>query len=185
MILANRTQSHLLVIDVQERLAPAIADVKQTVTNIDRLIRYATTLGVPVTLTEHMPARIGHLLPELIACAGPAALVIEKQAFSAVREPTFASRIRDLEQSNRPLAIVCGMEAHVCVMQTVLELIASGHQVMLVADAVGSRTAQNRDLAINRMAAAGATIVSQEMVAFEWLERGDAPEFKDILKVLK
>lgn len=184
-MLANRARSHLLVIDVQERLVPAIADFKSVVTNVDRLIRYAGILGIPVTLTEHMPGRIGHFLPELAGAAGDAAAIVEKTTFSAVRETAFTHRITALQQDCRATVVVCGMEAHVCVMQTVLDLCASDHQVLLVADAVGSRTEANRDLAIQRMRDCGAMIVSQEMIAFEWLERGDAPEFKDVLKLLK
>ena len=184
-MLADRAQSHLVVIDVQERLVPAIAEAEAVVNNVARLIGYATVLGIPATFTEHMPERIGHLLPELITGTGPASSIIEKKTFSAAREPAFVDRIHRLEESDRSLAIICGMETHVCVMQTVLELRANGHRVLLVADAVGSRTNQDRDFAINRISEAGATIVSQEMMAFEWLERGDAPEFKDILKLLK
>ena len=185
IMLANRYQSHLLVIDVQQRLVPAIADVEQIVTNVARLVRYATILGVPITFTEHMPQRIGHLLPALRAGAAQSCSVIEKTTFSAVREPAFAARMTDLQQTGRNTVVVCGMEAHVCVMQTVLELRKGGDQVLLVADAVGSRTSSNRALAVDRMSEAGAEIVSQEMIAFEWLERGDAPEFKEILKLLK
>ncbi len=184
-MLAKRTQSHLLVIDVQQRLVPAISDVEQIVTNVARLIRYATILDVPITFTEHMPQRIGHLLPDLKAGAMASCSVIEKTTFSAVCEPAFAARTAELQQAGRNTVVVCGMEAHVCVMQTVLELCNEGSHVLLVADAVGSRTSANRALAIDRMSKAGAEIVSQEMVAFEWLERGDAPEFKEILKLLK
>lgn len=184
-MLANCARSHLLVIDVQERLAPAITDVESVVANVARLVRYATILDVPITFTEHMPERIGHLLPDLSVGLSKSTETIRKVTFSAVREPAFNSRISTVKQSGRDLTVVCGMEAHVCVMQTVLELRAAGHDVMLVADAVGSRSHGNRDLAIQRMSKAGATIVSHEMIAFEWLERGDAPEFKDVLKLLK
>lgn len=184
-MLAKRSQSHLLVIDVQERLAPAIAEGVQTVTNVARLIRYADILGIPTTFTEHMPERIGHSLPELLSAGVQKPDVIAKTSFSAHSEPAFTERLRHLGEADRSVAIVCGMEAHVCVLQTVTDLLANHHQVYLVADAVGSRSLQNRDLAIKRMENSGAVIVSQEMIAFEWLERGDAAEFKDILKLLK
>lgn len=183
-MLANRDRSLLLVVDVQDRLAPAISDVENVVANVARLVRYASVLGVPSILTEHMPEQIGCVLQDLSQEVADKT-VIQKKTFSADREPAFNKQIQSLRQSGRTTVIVCGMEAHVCVMQTVLELRKNNYDVYVVADAIGSRSSHNRDLAIQRMSKAGATIVSQEMVAFEWLERGDAPEFKDILKLLK
>ena len=184
-MLISRERSQLLVVDVQERLVPAIFDVERVVTNVARLIRYASLLHIPTTYTEHMPEQIGNVLPELSQTIGDSASIIKKKTFSAVREPKFSDRLVKLRQRGRGSIVVCGMEAHVCVMQTVLELCESNYDVHVVADAIGSRSDHNRDLAIDRMSKAGVTIVSHEMVAFEWLERGDAPEFKDILKLLK
>ena len=184
-MLISRDRSQLLVVDVQERLVPAIFDVERVVTNVARLIRYASLLHVPTTYTEHMPQQIGNVLPELSQAISDGASVIQKKTFSAVRGPRFSDRLVELKQGGRGSIVVCGMEAHVCVMQTVLELHQNNYDVHVVADAIGSRSDHNRDLAIDRMSKAGVTIVSHEMVAFEWLERGDAPEFKDILKLLK
>ena len=184
-MLISRERSQLIVVDVQERLVPAIFDVERVVTNVARLIRYASLLHIPTTYTEHMPEQIGNVLPELSQTIGDSASIIKKKTFSAVREPKFSDRLVKLRQGGRGSIVVCGMEAHVCVMQTVLELRESNYDVHVVADAIGSRSDHNRDLAIDRMSKAGVTIVSHEMVAFEWLERGDAPEFKDILKLLK
>ncbi|MGI9426097.1 MAG: hydrolase [Hyphomicrobiaceae bacterium] len=182
---AKRYQAHLLVVDVQERLVPAIHDVEAVVANIARLVRYATILGVPVTYTEHMPERIGHLVSPL-RNAGPGdGVVLQKSAFSSWQEPTIAARLQSQRQLGATQIVICGMETHVCVLQTSLDLLAQNFEVLVVADAVGSRTDQNRNLAIGRLERAGAAIVSHEMIAFEWLERGDAPEFKDILPLLK
>ena len=184
-MLISRDRSQLLVVDVQERLVPAIFDVQSVVTNVARLIRYASLLHIPTTYTEHMPEQIGHVLPRLSKATGDSTSIVQKKTFSAAREPEFSDRLEKLKQHGRDSILVCGMEAHVCVMQTVLELHDNNYKVHVVADAIGSRSDHNRDLAVDRMSKAGVTIVSHEMVAFEWLERGDAPEFKDILKLLK
>lgn len=182
---AIRRRSHLVVVDVQERLVPAIDDAEAVTGNVARLIKYAGFLDVPITFTEHMPERIGAMLPALLD-AGPAGSVcLAKTAFSSWREPSLRARFQEQRQQRRDQIVLCGMEAHVCVMQTGLDLLGQGFEVLLVADAVGSRAAGDRDGALERLSKAGAAIVTQEMIAFEWLERGDAPEFKDVLSVLK
>ena len=182
---AKRYQAHLLVVDVQEKLVPAIYDVETIVGNIARLVRYATILGVPVTFTEHMPEQIGHLIAPLREAGPEGASVLQKTAFSSWREPAIAARLQSQRQSGANQIVICGMETHVCVLQTALDLLAQNFEVLVVADAVGSRTSQNRELAVARLARAGAAVVCHEMIAFEWLERGDAPEFKDILPLLR
>ena len=182
---AIRSRSHLVVVDVQERLVAAIHDAETVTGNVARLIKYAGFLGVPITFTEHMPERIGVMLPALRE-AGPAGSVcLAKTTFSSWREPGLRARFQAQRQQRRDQIVLCGMEAHVCVMQTGLDLLGQGFEVLLVADAAGSRTPGDRDCAIERLSKAGAAVVTQEMIAFEWLERGDAPEFKDVLSVLK
>ena len=182
---AIRSRSHLTVVDVQERLVPAIHDAEAVTGNVARLIKYASFLGVPITFTEHMPERIGAMLPALLEAGTPSSVCLAKTTFSSWREPTLRARFQAQRQEQRHQIVLCGMEAHVCVMQTGLDLLRQGFEVLLVADAVGSRTPGDRDSAIERLSKAGAAIVTQEMIAFEWLERGDAPEFKDVLSVLK
>lgn len=184
-MLAIRDHAHLVVVDVQEQLVPAIHEAAPVIANITRLIAYARILSVPTTFTEHVPERIGPMLPTLREASPPQAVCLRKANFSSLREPALADRFHALRRQRRDQIVLCGMEAHVCVMQTGLDLLAAGFEVLLVADAVGSRSTHNRDLAINRMSKAGAAIISHEMIAFEWLERGDTPEFKDILAVLK
>lgn len=184
-MLMERRRSHLLVIDVQERLVPAITASQPLLEDITRLLFYAARLDVPVSLTEHMPDRIGSFLPALRKIAPTPAPCLAKSSFSAWHQHEFAERLNRSRRAGRDQLIVAGMEAHVCVMQTALDLIAQNFEVFLVRDAIGSRTVANRDAAVERLRAAGAHIVTHEMVAFEWLERGDAPEFKDVLSVLK
>lgn len=184
-MLMQQQRSQLVIIDVQERLAPHVEGAPAVVGNAVRLLRYAARLAVPATLTEHYPKGLGPTAAAVRAAAGNAAPVMEKITFSSWRQPEIRARIADLAGQGRSQVVVAGMEAHVCVLQTSLDLLAAGLSVFLVADAVGSRQAQARDLATARLRQAGAHIVSQEMVAFEWLERGDAPGFKDVVALVK
>ncbi len=180
-MLLSATDSVLLVIDVQEKLAPAVADQASVIERVAILMRAATRLGVPVLASEHYPQGIGHLVPELAALA-PEGTVFEKISFSCARQPGVLPRLRELD---RPQIVVCGMEAHVCVMQSALSLIEAGFQVCVVEDATGSRRHADRDAALERLRRAGGTVVTSEMVVFEWLERGDAPAFKELLALIK
>jgi nicotinamidase-related amidase len=182
---ASRTRSQLLIVDVQEKLAPHVQGQDAIIANCGRLIEYAKRLGVPITLTEHYPKGLGRTCPELTAAADHGAMTLAKIAFSSLKDDAIALRLRQLKTAGRDQIAVAGMEAHVCVCQTVLDLLQEGFHALVVADAVGSRDASVRQLAIDRMARAGAEIVSHEMVAFEWLERGDVPEFKDLIGVIK
>ncbi len=182
---ASRSRAQLLIIDVQQKLAPHVAGQAAVVANCGRLVRYAQRLDVPITVTEHYPAGLGSTCAELAAVAGPDAPIFGKITFSSLKDEAIATRLRAFKADGRDQIVVAGMEAHVCVGQTVLGLLQDGFHTLVVADAVGSRVAEVRQLALDRMARAGAEIVSHEMVAFEWLERGDSPEFKDLIGVIK
>ena len=184
-MLAERHRAHLMIIDVQERLAPHIADGEAATANCERLVRYARRLGVPVTITEHYPQGLGPTMASVRDAAGNETPRLEKIAFSCWRDAAIRGRIEDLARQGHDQIVVAGMETHVCVGQTVLDLLANQKQVLVVADAVGSRDARVRDLALERFRDAGAAIVAQEMIAFEWLERGDDPAFKDLIKLIK
>jgi nicotinamidase-related amidase len=184
-MLASRSRAQLILVDVQEKLAPHIAGRSAVIGNCQLLVRYAQRLGVPITITEHYPEGLGPTCAELAAAAGPGVAVFRKITFSSLKDEAIASRLRKLKAAGRDQIVVAGMETHVCVCQAVLDLLQEGFQVLVVADAVGSRVAEVRQLALDRMARAGAEIVSHEMVAFEWLGRGDGPEFKDLIGVIK
>jgi nicotinamidase-related amidase len=184
-MLAERHRAQLLVIDVQEKLAPHVVDSETVVANCERLVRYARRLEVPVTLTEHYPKGLGATVASLRDAAGNKTPCFEKIAFSCWRDDAIRARIEHLCRSGRDQIVVAGMEAHVCVGQTVLDLRSENCNVLVVADAVGSRDARVRDLAVERFRAAGAAIVTHEMIAFEWLERGDDPAFKDLIRLIK
>jgi nicotinamidase-related amidase len=180
-MLLSAESSVLLVVDAQQRLAPAIHDVDRVVRTMGKLIDGAAVVGVPVVATEHYSRGLGHTVAELTDRL-PAGCVIEKLHLSAAHEPGFIDRLNAL---GRNQIVVTGMEAHVCVLQSALGLRGAGFQIFVVADAVGSRLPANRDLGLDRLRANGVDIVSAEMVLFEWAYRGDTPQFRDLLPLIK
>jgi nicotinamidase-related amidase len=174
-MLMNRDKSVLLIIDVQARLAPSIHDGEQVAANCAWLAGVAERVRVPIVVTEHFPDKIGATL-EIVKAATTTAQYVGKQCFSAQGDGCLdPTRVSDCRQ-----VIVCGTEAHVCVQQTALELRWAGKEVFVVADASGSRDPANRDLAFARMRSHGIEIVSREMVAFEWLQRGGTDLFREV-----
>lgn len=168
--------SVLLVIDIQTRLLPAIHESESVLANATWLVDVAQTLNLPVLATEQYPQGLGFTEASLRA-RFPATHIIEKIHFSAVTEGALLAHT----EAKRQQWIVVGTEAHVCVQQTVLDLLAQGLQVFVVAEAVGSRKPQDKALALDRMRQSGAVIVSREMVAFEWLGQANTPEFREVL----
>jgi nicotinamidase-related amidase len=177
----RRGRAGLVVVDVQERLLPAIFEKERVVQNTVRLIQGAIILQVPILATEQYRKGLGATVAE-VAAAIPGFAPLEKLAFSACGAAGFVSALRKRKVS---AIILCGIEAHVCVTQTCLDLLEKGFRVFVVADAVSSRTAENYRLGVDRMTAAGAVIVSTEMVLFELLERAGTAEFKEILALVK
>lgn len=171
-MLMHKEQASLLVVDVQEKLAPAVTDSSGMAARCRWLIGVAVDNGVPVVFSEQYPRGLGHTLSELLAQA-PEPNVVEKTHFSCVAANCLPETVL-----SRPQVIVCGMEAHVCVLQTVLELLGLGKQVFVVADAVSSRKASDIELGLQRMRDAGAVIVSKEMVLFECLRQAGGDHFK-------
>jgi nicotinamidase-related amidase len=180
-MLIKADRSCLLVIDIQERLLPATFGPGTVTGNCGILLEAAGILGIPVLASEQYPKGLGHTVPE-IGARLPEGSVVEKLHFSCVGEDGFCLRFDGLGRSQ---AVVVGMEAHVCVLQTVLDLLGRGTEVFVVADATSSRTPDNHRLAMDRMRAAGARIVSTEMVVFEWLAKAGTAEFKAISKLVK
>jgi nicotinamidase-related amidase len=168
-------QSTLLIIDIQERLLPAIADGAALVAHAGWLLQVAQRIGVPVLLTEQYSKGLGPTIATL-RTAVDAQCIIEKLHFSAVSDGQLLAQVG----AERSQFVVAGSEAHVCVLQTVLDLLARGHAVFVVEEAVASRQASDKALALARMQQAGAQIVSREMVAFEWLEKAGNDLFRTI-----
>ena len=171
-------ESLLLLVDFQSRLMPWIEGDAEAVANALRLAGAAKLLEVPVLATEQNPAGLG---PNVDEIRNAAAATLEKRFFDATREP----RWPEFAPRGRKHVVVAGCEAHVGVMQTVIGLLGKGYAVRLVADAVGSRTAESRRVALERAASKGAEIVTTEMVIFEWLVTCDHPRFREILQIVK
>ncbi|MBE1236334.1 hydrolase [Phaeovibrio sulfidiphilus] len=176
-VLAKASNSILVCIDVQTKLCPAMGNLQQVLKNGTRLLKGAKILDVPVLVTEQYPKGVGPTVGTFLIDLPPNS-IIEKNTFSSVLAPAFLDRLKT--HSQREQIILFGMETHVCVLQTALDLVREGWTVFVVKDAVSSRTQENESLGLQRMQAAGVNVVSTEMVLFEWLEGKDNPKFKEI-----
>jgi len=173
--------SLLLVVDIQEKLAPAIHDSEQVTANSVRLLAGARLLGVPAFVSEQYVKGLGPSVAAIQAAAVNARF-FEKIHFSCAAEPGVVEMLR---ATGRQQILLTGTETHVCVLQTALGLLAAGFDVFLVADAASSRTPENRQAAIERLRAAGVHIVTTEMVLFEWLHRAATDDFRALLPLIK
>lgn len=168
----------LLLIDLQQKLVPAIAGRDTMVARSVRLAEGAQLLGVPVRATEQYPAGLGPTVPALAAYPEQ---TLAKTTFSAAGDPGFA----DLLPAGTGQVVIAGCEAHVCVLQTALDLLGSGLRVAVAADAAGSRDPADADAGFARARQHGAEIVTSEMVLFEWLGDARHPRFREVQKLLK
>ncbi|MBN1908343.1 MAG: hydrolase [Pirellulales bacterium] len=169
----------LVVVDVQEKLIPSIHDRERVVWNVRRLLDGAKVLGLPTAGTEQYPKGLGPTLPELAERLGP---LPWKLTFSCTGCPEVFKRLR--EQNVRNL-LLCGIETHVCLQQTVLDLLADGWRVFVPVDAVGARHALDHDTALRRMESAGAVLTTTEAALFEWCGAAGTPEFKEISRLVR
>ncbi len=201
-MLLDATESQLVLVDYQERLMPAIFEGPAVLANARRLAEIARMLDVPEWGTEQNPSRLGANDPALRALCQK---TLAKMHFSAAEEglgewlrppakPQQGGNARSLpkhlqkpaqQEPERGTIVIAGCEAHVCLLQTALDLLEDEFEVWVVTDACGSRTERNRDAAFDRLAGAGAELVTTEMVAFEWLGTCEHPAFKDVLGLIK
>ncbi len=178
----DRNSAVLLVIDIQEKLCRAMdAETLRRLTgNVAILLETAKELGIPVLATEQYPRGLGETLPEIREkLSGPA---MEKMSFSCCGDGPFIDRLNELRRTQ---VIVAGMETHVCVLQTVLDLLEQGLYVHVVGDAVMSRKEENRKLGLDMAASAGAVITSTETAMFQLLKLAGTDEFKRLSKLVK
>ena len=164
----------LVVVDVQEKLMPLVAGSKRIVWNLRRLLDGAQAVGVKVLATEQYPQGLGPTVPELASRLGA---IPSKSTFSCGGCEPFAAALEALGASK---VMVSGIEAHVCVQQTVLDLLAGGYRVYVPVDAVGSRYAIDYETGLKRMESAGATLTTTESALFEWCQVSGTPTFKKI-----
>jgi nicotinamidase-related amidase len=172
----------LVVVDLQERLLPAIEGHERVVRNGVLLLRLAEALDLPVVMTTQYRRGLGATVPEVLAAA-PAVEPVDKVSFGCFGSPEFLARLDAL--GGRDQLLVCGIESHICVTQTVLGALEKGYAVHVASDAVGSRAEENRAVGLRRMERAGALLSSTEMAIYELLGRSDAAAFKKMLPLLK
>jgi nicotinamidase-related amidase len=176
-----RARAGLVVVDIQERLLPLIFESERLVQNTLRLVKGAAILRLPVFATEQYRKGVGGTAAA-IASAIPGFAPLEKTAFSCFGAPGF---VEALHAKGVGDVMLCGIEAHVCVLQTCFDLLEHGFRPFVVADAISSRTAENHRLGLERMREAGGLIVSMEMVLFELLGGAGTDEFKQVLALVK
>jgi len=177
----RRPQAALVVVDLQERLVPAMFERERVVQNAIRLAKGAAALSLPAWITEQYRKGLGATLAE-IAAPLPKVTPVDKVSFSACGAPGFTA---GLQSTGIEDVILCGVESHVCVCQTCLDLLESGFRPFVVADAVSSRTPENWRAGLDRMRASGAVIVTTEMILFELVQRAGTDEFKQVQALIK
>lgn len=171
----------LVVIDIQGNLARAMDGKEALFANAARMIAGARIFGLPIVVTEQTPEKLGATIPELVPLL-TGTEPIRKESFNCCAVPAFMDA---LAGTSRRQVLLAGIEAHICVYQTALDLIGAGYELHVVADAVSSRTARNRELALERLRQEGATITSTETVLFELLKTAADPRFKEIFRLVK
>ena len=200
-MLLDVTESQLVLVDYQARLLPVIFENSLLVANALRLAQLARLMAVPAWGTEQNPSRLGENMAELKALC---AQTLSKMHFSAVEEglgewlrppaKPVAGNARSLPRhlqkppthaAERNTVVIAGCEAHICLLQTALDLLEDEFEVWVVTDACGSRTERNRDAAFDRLAGAGAELVTTEMVAFEWLRTAEHVQFRAVQALIK
>ena len=174
----DRERAALLVVDVQEAFRPALPDFESVAKSVGKLVQGAEAMGLPILVTQQYPQGLGETVPEVAEHLPGGLEPIDKVCFSAAGAAGF-----DLD--GREQALVCGIESHVCVNQTVLDLLDRGLEVHVARDAVGSRTDENRELGLHKAERAGAVLTSVETALFELLRGSDAPEFKRVQALVK
>jgi len=177
--------SIVVLVDVQERLFPHMHEAEELGRRLSILLQGAAILGVPVLVTQQYTKGLGSTIEPLLrilAAQGVEPAPIEKIAFGCCDEPAFVSRV---EEAGRKLVVLAGIEAHVCVLQTVTGLLELGYEPMVVADCVSSRRAGDRDIALRRMEAEGAMLTSSESALFELTRVAGTDTFRAISKLVK
>lgn len=172
----DREKSGLLLIDMQEKLVPLVMEHRECMNHCEWMLGVANVLNIPIITSQQYPKGLGATIQPLQTHIDTQR-VVNKTAFSVWRDPLGATHIRDTQKTQW---ILIGIETHVCVMQTALDLNAEGFDVFVVSEATQARSHLDKTLALTRMERAGITIVSREMVVFEWLKTAGTPEFKQI-----
>ena len=178
---AEREKSMLLIVDVQQAMLKAIDTWESTLRRVKQLIQAAELLDIPILVTEHYKKGLGETVPE-VKNEVRQATFFQKEYFSACLEDDFLDRVRKL---GRPKIAIVGMETHVCVLQTGMDLIQAGYQLHVVKNALASRYEEDWKGAVKLFRDAGAVITTAEIVIFQWACRSNTDEFRKILPIVK
>ncbi|MBF9232029.1 isochorismatase family protein [Microvirga alba] len=184
-MLLDAARSQLIVVDLQARLMPAILDSERVIERTEILLQGAGRLGVPVTVTEQYPKGLGSTVPAIVEALPLDAIILPKTTFSAAGDQATAERIAGLRAQGRDQVVLCGAEAHVCVLQSALGFKTNGLHVFVVGDATSSRAEHSVSAARARLVQAGCHWVTMEMVVFEWLERAATEDFRALSPLLR
>ncbi len=171
----------LVVVDVQGKLAQLMADKETVFANIQRMVRGAQALSVPILWAEQMPDKLGPTIAEIAGLMGDTK-PIAKTSFSCAGSPRFVAALEELD---RKQVLVTGMEAHVCVYQTAVDLARAGYSVEVVEDAIAARIPSNRSVGVRKMTALGVGLTSTEMALFELMGDADHPAFRRVQAIIK
>jgi len=185
MMRMQRKMSQLLIVDIQDKVLDPIPNKQDIVDGVARLVGAAKVLDVPITVSEHYPKGLGPTVEAVRTAIGDGGSFFEKLEFSGLMNEALRRHLEDHRYHGRGQIVVAGIETHVCVGQTALDLIADGYEVFVAADAVGSRAETSRTLALRRLERCGAFIVDSEMVLFEWLGAAGTPEFSALLPLIR
>lgn len=180
--LLDTERTALVVIDLQQKLLPAIAGHEGVLANCLLLLRLARVLGLPVVLTTQYSKGLGETVAPIMEELPPDVRPLDKTSFGCFGDEGFRRRVKEI---GRQQLLVCGIESHICVTQTVLGALEAGHEVHVAQDAVGSRSEANARVGLHRMERAGALLSSAEMGIYELLRRSDSDTFKRMLPYLK
>ncbi|ODS01030.1 hypothetical protein AUC71_03295 [Methyloceanibacter marginalis] len=183
-MLLSRDKSQVLIVDVQDKLLSAISGKDRVVDRCVRLVMAARKLGIPITVSEQYPQGLGPTHDSIRDAFANDGFIADKTEFSCMRNAMLKDRLHELRRQGRSQVVIGGIEAHVCVLQTAIDLESQGSS-FVVADAVGSRAKASRKLGLARLQKSSVDVVDSEMVLFEWMERAGTPEFKQLQALIK
>lgn len=183
-LLVSASQSVLLIVDVQDKLLDLMENRSELLGKLQQLAAAAQLLGVPRLATEQYPEKLGPLSPAIRKYydVGADFEIPGKMSFSCAGCPASWKQLQEL---GRPQVVLAGLETHVCIAQTALDLLGAGLDLFLVVDAVAARHRVDHETALRRLEGAGVTLITTEAVMFEWCERAGTPEFKDISRLVR
>lgn len=174
----DTNNSILVIIDIQEKLVKAASNGEKTIINTSKISQAAQILSIPVIITEQYPKGLGATVESI---TGNDAFIMEKSSFSAFKEPEFEQKIKSL---NRKQVILCGIEAHICVLQTAIDLYKNGYEVYVLKDCVSSRSEEEQNSGLELLKQYGIKVITVEIALFQWLKSSKHPQFKDIQKLI-